>query len=122
VHFYGLNDAFEIARELLIRMMRRYNRYILPVIAKVEDHQIKIGKQILPIGKVGVSSEAIAMAKDQTHAIRAAMTSDTDFGAILERNIKDYTGRWKLENHRDLCKCPAPWWFTTMKAVVYALF
>jgi len=35
--FHRLYDAFKIARELLITMVRRHNRCVLPMIAKVED-------------------------------------------------------------------------------------
>ena len=63
LHFYCLNDAFKIACELLVVMMRRYNRHILSVIAKIENYQVKVNEQVLPVGKVGISGKAVAMGK-----------------------------------------------------------
>ena len=42
LRFHCLNDAFEIACKLLVVMMRRYNRHIVSVIAKIENYQVKI--------------------------------------------------------------------------------
>jgi hypothetical protein len=64
LHFHDLNDAFKIARELVI-MVWRHHRHILTVIAKVEDHQVKVSEQILPVGKVSVSGEAVSMEKNK---------------------------------------------------------
>lgn len=73
-------------------MMRWHNRYILPVVAKVENNRVKVTEQVLPVGKVGVSGEAVAMGEEQTHAICSTVASHANFGAILERNLKDHAG------------------------------
>ena len=44
-------------------MMRRYNQHILSVIAEIENYEVKIDEQILPVGKVGISGKAVAMGK-----------------------------------------------------------
>ena len=59
-------------------MMRRYNRHILSVIAEIENYEVKIDEQILPVGKVGISGKAVAVGKEQTHTICGAMPSHTD--------------------------------------------
>jgi hypothetical protein len=57
-HFHRLYDPFEIARQLLVSMMRRHNRHILSVIAKVEDYQVELCEQVLPVGTAIVSITA----------------------------------------------------------------
>ena len=89
-------------------MMRRYNQHILSVIAEIENYEVKIDEQILPVGKVGISGKAVAMGKEQAHTICAAMPSHTNSGTILEHNLKDYVGLWKLERHGDLGWYPRP--------------
>jgi hypothetical protein len=42
-------------------MMRWDNWYILPVVAKIENDHVKITEQVLPVGKVGVGGEAVAV-------------------------------------------------------------
>jgi hypothetical protein len=44
--------------------------------------KVKINEQVLPVGKVGISGKAVAMGKEQTHTICAAMPSHTHSGAI----------------------------------------
>jgi hypothetical protein len=99
LHFHCLNDAFKIACELLVVMMRGYNRHILSVIAKIENYQVKVNEQVLPVGKVGIRGKAVAMRKEQTHAICATVAPHTDFGIIFKHNVKRHTGRGKLEMH-----------------------
>jgi hypothetical protein len=42
----------------------------------------------------------------------AAMTSHASFGAFLERNVKDYTGRWKLKEIEISASTRRFWWGT----------
>jgi hypothetical protein len=100
--FYCLHHVLEIARELLVVMMRRESRYILSVIAKIENYQVKVSEQVLPVGKVGVSGEAVAMGKQQTHAIGATVAPHKNRCAIVEHNVKDHAGYGKLEMHQIL--------------------
>jgi len=44
-----------------------------------------------------ISGEAVAMGKEQTHAICVAVAAHADFGAILQHNIKGYAGCGKFE-------------------------
>jgi hypothetical protein len=93
-HFHRLYDPFEIARQLLVSMMRRHNRHILSVIAKVEDYQVELCEQILPVGKLGISCKAVAMGQEQTHAVRAAVAPHKNFApsSSATSNVKLGTG------------------------------
>jgi hypothetical protein len=75
------------------------------MIAKVEDHQIKLGKQMLPVWKVSVGREAIAMRKNQTHSICAAMAPHENFCAILQYNVKHHAGSGQFVAHGSLPNC-----------------
>jgi hypothetical protein len=75
-------------------MMRRHNRHILSVIAKVEDYQVELCEQILPVGKLGISCKAVAMGQEQTHAVRAAVAPHKNFApsSSATSNVKLGTG------------------------------
>ena len=80
-------------------MVRRHNWHILSVIAKVKDDEVKVSEQVLPVGKIGVSGEAITMGKEQTDAICAAMTPHKNGRAIVERNVKRHFGSGQFVVH-----------------------
>ena len=107
--FHLLHDPFEIARELLIGMMRRHHRQVLPVIAEVEHQEIEFLQQVLPVRIVGVGGKAVAVREQETDAIRIAVTAHADFGAVVERDVKSHAGSGKLEMHRE----PADDWDET---------
>ena len=69
------------------------------MVAEIEDQHIESWQQVLPVGKIGVSGEAITMGKEQTYAICAAVTPHANFGAILKHNVKGHAGFRKLEKH-----------------------
>jgi hypothetical protein len=79
--------------------MRWDNWYILPVVAEIENDHVKITEQVLPVGKVGVGGEAVAVGKQQTHTTCATVAPHANFGAILKRNLKDHARCGKLEMH-----------------------
>ena len=100
--FHLLHDPFEIARKLLVGVMRRHHRQVLPVIAEVEHQEIEFLQQVLPVRIVGVGGKAVAVREQETDAIRIAVTAHADFGAVVERDVKGHAGSGKLEMHRGL--------------------
>ncbi len=102
--FDHVHDAFEIASELLVSVMRRYDRHVLTVVAKIEHQKVEVGKQVLPIGKVGVGGEAVAVREQKADAVGAAVAPHANFRPVFERNVKGHARSGKLEVHGDRCR------------------
>ena len=99
---YGLDDALEIAAELFVMMIGRFDRGVLAVVAEIENNQVVVRKQMPPIGVIGVGCEAVAVRKQDARACRIAVTPDFDFCAVIEGDLEGRAGRGQLKGHQRL--------------------
>jgi hypothetical protein len=97
--FDVLQYVFEVANELLVGMMRRHDRHVLPVVAEIEHQQVEVGKQVLPKGKVAVGGEAVAVREDQPNTVRAPVSPYANLRPVVERDAEDHACCGKLEKH-----------------------
>src|SRR6516165_752240 len=94
-----LHHALEIAAELSVMMVRGLDRNILPVVAKIEYQHIEPVEQVLPIGKISVRGEAIAMGDQQAIALRISMPPHANHCAVFQGNLKGHARGRDFETH-----------------------
>ena len=66
------HDAFEIAGELCVVVVRRRDRDVVPMIAEVEYQHVEFGQELAPVRVIGVGGKAVAVGDQQPYAVRIA--------------------------------------------------
>ncbi len=97
---HALVDALEVAGELRIGMVRRRHRHVLPVIAEIEDDEVVVGEEMLPVRQVAVDRKAVAVADEEPHAVGTAVAAHLDPGSVLQRHLEGLMGSRHFQAHR----------------------
>src|SRR4051794_24120443 len=91
-------DSFEIADELRPVMMLEGTQRVLPMIAKIEEHQLITIKQKTPEREVAVNRKAIAMTEGQPRSLRIAVLTNPYKRAIIADNFDNPAGSGKCNS------------------------
>ena len=95
-----LHDAFEIAAELLVIVVRRLDRDVLAVVAEIEYQHVEFRQQMPPVRIVGIGGETVAVRHQEPHAVGIAVPAHPDARAVLERHFERHAGGGNFERHR----------------------
>ena len=80
-------------------MVRRLDRNILPMIAKIKDYKVVTIEKMPPIREIGISGKTISMREQDSNAIRIAVTPQPNLGAIIKVDDKGIAWSGKFKNH-----------------------
>ena len=94
------HHAFEIAAQLRVVVVGRFDRIVLPMIAKIEYQQVEFGQQVPPVGIISVGGEAVAVGDEQPNAIGIAVPAHANPGSIVKRNLERLAGGGNFKLHR----------------------
>ena len=84
-----IEHALEVAGELRVMMVRRLDRHVLAVIAKIEDDEVVVRCQMLPERKIAVGRKPVAMCDEEPYAVGIAVPPQPDARAVIQRDIED---------------------------------
>ena len=94
-----LHNALQIATELGVVMVGRFDGDILPVVAEVEDYQVVSVEEMAPVREIGVGGKTVAVREQYPNAVRIAVTPYANFGAVIEVDVENRAGNWKFKSH-----------------------
>ena len=97
---HRLHHALEVVGKLRVVMVRRRDRDIAAMIAKIEYQHVEFGQELPPVRIVRVGGEAVAVRDQKPHAVRIAVAAHQNAGAVRERNLERLARRGNFERHR----------------------
>src|SRR6266478_2979859 len=83
-----LIDPLQIMAELRVGVVGGRRRFVLAVIAKVENDEVEAIQKMLPVRQIAVDGVAVAMTQEKPRAFRIAGTAKVRWGAGISRGIE----------------------------------
>src|SRR5262249_9522805 len=81
---YILVHPLEITAELCVGVVGGRRRFILAMIAKIENDEIEAIEKMLPVRQVAVDGVTVAMAEEKPHTLWIAVSAHANPGAVIE--------------------------------------